>query len=462
MSIADQAYTGSVYIKNIGSKPVRFYTQLGPGVTVNPGEWTRAIISVIGDGVTWFQLRFEALNADDDLDFIAWGPQAEHKPFATSFVDGTRANGRLGYEQFPEGPFTVAVWGKTFDSRAVYRMPFGKWNRFYYSVNPSNKLLLSWVDSTSAQRTASGSITIDPLDWHFYVLTWDGTTLIGYVDGDEHVRATPDMANPGGTFGWGNLSGDGGAYTWNGLLDEGLILPYAASEDEIRSWYEAQAPFYDPDDVAYTAGRVERHEATLQVHAGQIASKVERTEFDQLSGRVSQAETAIQQKADQIVVTAIDNRLRTAEQNISGLVVTAQEISTAVANVQDGLTQAQSAIQQNADQIALRVQAVNQETGEPVQATIQVSIVDGVPYALLDAQKVLVPGTLIADLIQAGTLTLSGSLKIVAGTGMTMDHEGLKGSDGTQQTFFLNAATGDAFFKGQVTAKRLIVPIESA
>src|SRR5690606_32115560 len=40
------------------------------------------------------------------------------------------------------------------------------------------------------------------------------------------------------------------------------------------------------------------------------------------------------------------------------LAVTAQEISTAVANVQDGLTQAQSAIQQNANQIALRVQGV--------------------------------------------------------------------------------------------------------
>src|SRR5690606_7890261 len=72
-----------------------------------------------------------------------------------------------------------------------------------------------------------------------------GTTLIGYVDGDEHVRATPDMARPGNTFGWGNISGDGGAYPWNGLLDEGLILPYAASPEEIRAWYELDAPFYD-------------------------------------------------------------------------------------------------------------------------------------------------------------------------------------------------------------------------
>src|SRR5690606_31721698 len=32
----------------------------------------------------------------------------------------------------------------------------------------------------------------------------------------------------------------------NGLIDELLILPYAASEEEIRAWYELQAPFYDP------------------------------------------------------------------------------------------------------------------------------------------------------------------------------------------------------------------------
>src|SRR5690606_1094704 len=31
----------------------------------------------------------------------------------------------------------------------------------------------------------------------------------------------------------------------NGLIDELLILPYAASAEEIRAWYELDAPFYD-------------------------------------------------------------------------------------------------------------------------------------------------------------------------------------------------------------------------
>jgi hypothetical protein len=207
------------------------------------GGWVRyeATFTINREDTGYIRLRFYVSATNSGYHDFAL-PQLEQKPFATSFVDGTRANGRLGYEQFPEGPFTVAVWGKTFDSRKVHRMPFGKWNRFYYSIDPSNKLLLSWVDSTNIQKIAGGSIMINPLDWHFYVLTWDGTTLIGYIDGDEHVRATPDMTQPGNAFGWGNYYGGGGGYLWNGLLDEGLILPYAATEEEIKGWYEAKGP----------------------------------------------------------------------------------------------------------------------------------------------------------------------------------------------------------------------------
>jgi hypothetical protein len=112
-SIADQAYTGSVYIKNIGSKPIRFYTQFGSIVTVNPGEWTRAVASGVGNGTSQFQLRFQALNADDDLDFIAWGPQAERKPFTTSFVDGTRPDGILAYPITLKDDYTIACYRKS-------------------------------------------------------------------------------------------------------------------------------------------------------------------------------------------------------------------------------------------------------------------------------------------------------------------------------------------------------------
>jgi len=34
-----------------------------------------------------------------------------------------------------------------------------------------------------------------------------------------------------------------------GLVDELLVLPYAATEEEIKGWYEAKKPFIDQDEI---------------------------------------------------------------------------------------------------------------------------------------------------------------------------------------------------------------------
>src|SRR5690606_12295820 len=193
-SIADQAYTGSVYIKNIGSKPVRFRTNIGPGVTVNPGEWTRAIISVIGNGTTQFQLRFEALNVDDDLDFIAWGPQADRKHFATSFVDGTRAAGGLRYTDTPPGGdnYTIALWAKAstnnpstwqglFDGRSGH-------SRAMLAFSTGDVLTVFYYNGAGTSTSRStGYAMPDRTGWHLYALTFSGPRSSGtfrvYVDG---------------------------------------------------------------------------------------------------------------------------------------------------------------------------------------------------------------------------------------------------------------------------------------
>jgi len=38
-----------------------------------------------------------------------------------------------------------------------------------------------------------------------------------------------------------------GEWAFNGLIDELLILPYAATEEEIKAWYNSNAPFYDTE-----------------------------------------------------------------------------------------------------------------------------------------------------------------------------------------------------------------------
>src|SRR5690606_33818189 len=93
--------------------------------------------------------------------------------------------------------------------------------------------------SNSGPVTPSGTIVAG--QWAMHTLTWDADAgvyryyvngeLVGerqYVEPDSLPSALPTVNNYGA------------------LLDELLILPYAASEEEIRAWYELPAPFYDP------------------------------------------------------------------------------------------------------------------------------------------------------------------------------------------------------------------------
>src|SRR5690606_17086021 len=64
------------------------------------------------------------------------------------------------------------------------------------------------------------------------------------VASSSNVNAVPDLSNINET--WDVQVGNWrGLLQWNGLIDELLILPYAASDEQIRAWYELQAPFYD-------------------------------------------------------------------------------------------------------------------------------------------------------------------------------------------------------------------------
>jgi len=270
-SIANQSYTGSVCIKNIGSKPVQFTTNLGPIVTVDPGEWARAIISANGNGTSYFQLQFRTLNVDDDLDFIAWGPQAEHKPFATSFVDGTRAaGGRLSYPKSliaGLNALTVAAWTSgppywasgyryLFAAQTTGTAPHG--DVFALRQTGDNNRINLWVRNDA--NSAVASLTYDNVwdgNWHLIVGVINKFPQPGrqpielYVDGelvasDSNVNAVPDLSNIDET--WGVQVGNWrGSLRWNGLIDELLILPYAATEEEIKAWYNSNAPFYDTE-----------------------------------------------------------------------------------------------------------------------------------------------------------------------------------------------------------------------
>jgi len=79
--------TQSVIISNIGIHGVQVTTNSGPsGVIVLPGD-TRRIVTSRSDGGapgSARQMQFRALDPAHDLDFLAWAPQIEITPYATS------------------------------------------------------------------------------------------------------------------------------------------------------------------------------------------------------------------------------------------------------------------------------------------------------------------------------------------------------------------------------------------
>jgi hypothetical protein len=90
-SVNATTYTMSAYVKNVGVVAVKFINGIGGTITIQPGEMGRFSVTGIGNGTTWHIFAFYALNAADNLDFIAWRPQAETKTYATSWTDGTRS-----------------------------------------------------------------------------------------------------------------------------------------------------------------------------------------------------------------------------------------------------------------------------------------------------------------------------------------------------------------------------------
>ena len=257
-----------------------------------------------------------------------WGyeihsPQLEAKPFATSFVDGTRPDGILAYPiALPEN-HTIACYRKSHtdeDYKHVVKRSDGK--VFVDGVEDS-EYDVGWIAGrnlvldSATEHTFTNTIFRKPLRADvFHKLIGEQLTLSFYAKAEfagqmmdcylrddlaqvgisgskwgpfevstEYTRYTytivlEDISDINRlSFAFRNTSGAGGsvrgavsvknikiekgsiATDWTpapedldysddclmfsnqtGLIDELLILPYAATEEEIRGWYEAQGP----------------------------------------------------------------------------------------------------------------------------------------------------------------------------------------------------------------------------
>ena len=259
-------HDAGIYTRSIKVKPERdVFLRLdisGEIVLCKAGIWTTLIdvIEHAEQGRSRFPGIFTAPTESFGFDFNPWieykEAQVEAKPFATSFVDGTRAAGRLEYpgSVLSLDEATLICWVKAHEGSPDQRRDIWAINS---SVSSDDRLILGRNITGSGWgfffRPVGGNLSElrhnVPLDfgWHMIGFRYrhnassDRYDLALIFDGD--IVATGTSSTPGRLTNISRLYSDGGsAYAANCLIDELLILPYAASEEEIASWYEAQGP----------------------------------------------------------------------------------------------------------------------------------------------------------------------------------------------------------------------------
>lgn len=185
--------------------------------------------------------------------------QIEFKPFATSFVDGSRGAGQLRYPPTVTRykDITVSLWANpralSGGHQCVFSLAETTSKRFNFFLRSSHTNQVAAWDLVNGWYFSGFPL---PTSDRYYMLTFvvnmQGAVSI-YVDGD-HKGTSPnrDFTLTPAEMGIGSVAFDQHASEFsNAIIDEVLILPYAATAEEIKTWYDLQLPFFDPKDIAF-------------------------------------------------------------------------------------------------------------------------------------------------------------------------------------------------------------------
>jgi hypothetical protein len=184
-SVSGQAYTVTVYLKNIGAGSVLIATGLGNSTTIASGESKLVKISVIGNGTYNMNMVFSTANVSDSLDIIAWHPQVESKACPTSFIETSRAAESLTIPTTGlnvsggtiEGIFEVTdVAKRQTGNNRVIRIPGTSGQIvFYHSVSTHWNFYISNGTTESYNALADSLI---PNGWYYYKAYWDSSSIV--------------------------------------------------------------------------------------------------------------------------------------------------------------------------------------------------------------------------------------------------------------------------------------------
>ena len=187
-------------------------------------------------------------------------PQIEVKPFASSFVVGSRPTGIIAvpfYIDLNTEDWVVSFWHKmtntySFASRIIFSID----GNFHLNTYHPSAGKYNWMcmNTDNVVFKASSTTTVDT-NWNFIVLTKNGSNFKVYINGipEINLNYTGTLKYNVNNFKFGNF-GFGGigqlSYVSNSLFSNIYIGKYRRkdgtviwTDDYIREVYEAQMPF---------------------------------------------------------------------------------------------------------------------------------------------------------------------------------------------------------------------------
>lgn len=151
-------------------------------------------------------------------------------------------------------PFRIKYgsWGCWFKTakRGIYQGLMSKWtaaaSHFLLEISSSNFIYARAYAGTSAAQQGYTDVCDDR--WHHVVITWDGVTLMAYLDGAvEFMFVTPGQIGPmtvgAAPFNIGGASADSGTITADpsyARIDEAFVTADVLTEDQVRLLYSTK------------------------------------------------------------------------------------------------------------------------------------------------------------------------------------------------------------------------------
>ncbi len=283
-------YGGSIRILKSTDNGIT-WAYVASSAVVRSTYWQRIEMQyAVEEGVNAIALEvISSTGNTDGKNVYADGFQLEAKPYPTSFVDGTRAAETLTIPasmlDFSKG--TISLWFKP--SEAFWN---GSYNRIigHATAMNTNELTIArngtgsslicyasdasvqWSGGTYSALQSQTSLVADT--WYNLVFTWEnGGKLTLYVNGVKEGQINYDkIPSVFGTLAVGYHPNISDRYA-NGIIDDLRIDNVCRTDDEIRSWYNAQAPFYAVEELTtFVNGVYAADKYSLQ---SQIDGKIE-------------------------------------------------------------------------------------------------------------------------------------------------------------------------------------------